>query len=209
MSDFYVDFALSPGIAAEMSQQQIMDEVATGKAPNERAVLFVLTQLVLTQSAIHPDFQALANAVIANAFLIEKLPDKTDGRRRGSGRLNAEEVAVKFFNAVDSAEDRGEGLSNSEVIEKIAEDHHADVSTIRKLIKEAEPWLPNCKEGRDQLRRDAPLGLPWDHRNRRYAAQVKASSDGPPTICGRSIPDAIELAQQQIAQAAKKIGGKN
>lgn len=209
---------LSPEMAASMFQQRIMDDVANGEAPNEHDVLDVLTRLVLTQSAVHADFQALANAVIAKAFLTGTLPArKAKNRPKGSGRFavgasqhSTEDVAVEFFDALDTCEELGEPASKADVVAWLAERHAADEKTIERALKDAEPWLPDCKDARDQLRREGDfLGRPWDYRNRDFAAQVKANRDAPPMVAGVSLDDAIRMVQRQIDRAHKGIMDKN
>lgn len=217
MSEFPGPLAIPANLVAKAFQQRIMDAVADGETPNEHAVIDALTQLVLTQSAVHPDFQELANAVIAKAFLTGKMPaGKAKNRPKGSGRFavgasrhSAEDVAVEFFDALDTCEDLREPASHDEVVAWLAERHSASEDTIWRALKEAEPWLPEHKAARDQLRREADLmGLPWDHQNKQFAVQVKEEKDKPASISGRSIPDAILLVSDLIGRAVEGIKGK-
>lgn len=209
---------LSPEMAAGLFRQRIMDAAANGEPPNEHDVLDVLTQLVLTRSAVPAEFQALANAVIAKTFLTGKLPaGKAKNRPRGSGRFavgasqhSAEDVAVEFFDALDTCEDLGESASKADVVAWLAERYAADEKTIERALKDAEPWLPDCKDARDQLRREGDfLGRPWNYRNRDFATQVKAICEAPPMVAGVPLDDAICMVQQQIDRAHKGAMDKN
>lgn len=209
---------LSPETTANMLQQRIMNAAANAEPQNEHAVLDVLAQLVLTKSAIQADFQALANAVIAKAFLTGALPaSRAKNRPKGSGRFavgasqySAEDVAVEFFDALDTCEDLGEPASKAEVVAWLAERHAADEKTIERALKDAEPWLPDCKDARDQSRNEGDLlGRPWDYRNRDFAAQVKAGRDAPPMVAGVSLDDAIRMVQRQIDRAHEGTMDKN
>lgn len=198
--------ALSPKDSARLHQQLFLDEVAAGRPINERMVMAIMCELVLSGAEVAGDFQRLANAVQAKSFVSGKLPDKPDGRRKGTGRYDPTEVAAAYYDGVDGGE------KSSDVYGRLAEQFSMEVSGVRKLVQEASPWMPDTKEARDQERRNAAaMGLEpdhWDYRNRAWREAVKAATDDPSSVAGLSLDQAIALSDRLLQDIRSDIQGK-
>jgi hypothetical protein len=128
----------------------------------ERDVLEVLADAVQAGEAVHPQFQELANAVVADAVAQNKLP----GRRRGRPKVGVRRVARKRAAVRDYSIGRQSKQTAEEAAAATGEAFHANDRTIERWVAEARKpsefsaedvfaemglnpeWLP-------------PRGVPW------------------------------------------------
>lgn len=194
---------LSPDVAAKLHQQLFLYEIAAGRPVNERMLLAVLSELVLTQSEVDPDFQMLANVVMAKALLHDGLPDKQAGRPKGTN-YSPEEIAADYFDWVD------DGGDPDVVLNRLADDYGLTADYIRDdVIKNAEPWLPSSRAARDQERRTANLlEARWDEKNVALSDAMNSQVCAVDTVAGLERREAKETAQRLLDQAVVKVKGK-
>jgi hypothetical protein len=145
---------ITPRMHAEWMQQELLEARRRGQEFLERNVLVVLAEASLSGAAIVPEFQALANAVMAKALIRQALPSRQDGRKVGTTKHDPALIATEYFEYIDGV--GCTAMTEGDAIGLIAIDYNIDETTVRHYIDE-ERWLHgNSKAARDQARRNAP-----------------------------------------------------
>ena len=93
-------------------------------------VLQTLASLVVAGRKVDPDFQKVANAIVAQAILFDKLPPKKKGRPKDPDGLHGWSVAYRYFSLVDS------GVRYADAVEQTAAYFHKDERHIMRIVKE-------------------------------------------------------------------------
>ena len=93
-------------------------------------VLQTLASLVIAGREIDPDFQKVANAIVAQAFLFDKLPPKKKGRPKDPDGLHGWSVAHRYFSLVDS------GVRYADAVAQVAAYFNKDERHIMRIVKE-------------------------------------------------------------------------
>ena len=93
-------------------------------------VLLTLASLVINGREIDPDFQKVANAIVAQAVFFDRLPPKKKGRPKDPDGLHGWSVANRYFSLVDS------GVRYADAVERVAAYFHKDERHIMRIVKE-------------------------------------------------------------------------
>ncbi|RYH71152.1 MAG: hypothetical protein EON54_00215 [Alcaligenaceae bacterium] len=139
-------------LIAKMYQQEILAARSAGRLFSERNVLAVLSEAVLSNAPIDPEFQALANATIAKAFIDGKLP--TPGRRETVKNYDPATITTEFFEFIDGVGLKGASpLTEDEARIQLALIYELDETTIKRAVQ-SERWLHgDTKAAREQKRK--------------------------------------------------------
>ncbi len=140
---------ITPAQHAKMMQEAVLDARRRGLRFSERNVLVVLSEAVLSGAPITPEFQSVANAIVAKALIKGgKLPSKQGGRPKGGAlSYDAEAVAGEYLALVDG------GHKSEAAFEELARKHNKDSRTIQRIVSEGRMWHGDTKAARDQKRK--------------------------------------------------------
>jgi hypothetical protein len=139
---------LTPAQLASVHQEQVLIRQQAG-ALFEHDVLLVLSELVLSGASIVPEFQALANAVMAKAIIDEKLPPKRRGQPKAAGvKYDPEVLTEQYFDLLDA------GMPAQECAAELAERYKLGEKQIGRVVKDNSWLFGDTKAHRDQRRRD-------------------------------------------------------
>lgn len=133
-------------IRTEDQQDAALRALAEGKNGADLRVLEMLTGLVMTGQTINPDFQRIANAIVAQSVLLGKLPPKPRGRPKDQENDDSRAVAMQYFDLVDA------GVSYADAVAQVAARFHKDERHIMRLVKRGKLWAGLTKEERDARR---------------------------------------------------------
>lgn len=147
-------------------QEQALRDVFEDQNGADRHVLEVLAGLVLSGQKIDPDFQLVANSIVAQAVLFDTLPQKRRGRPKEEGGSKGIEIAIRYFELFDM------GVGYAKAVEAVAKEFHKDERHIMRLVKEKKHWIGETKEKRDKNRE-------WWQLSRWAEEQVRASGGKP------------------------------
>lgn len=147
-------------------QEQTLRAVLENENGCDRRVLEVLAGLVLDGQEIEPDFQKVANAIVAQAVFFDALPPKKIGRPPEKEASMGIEIAARYYELFD----RGMGYAKS--VEAVAKRFHKDERHIMRLVKENKHWIGETREERDANRK-------WWQICREVEEQVRASGKKP------------------------------
>ena len=150
----FMNVNITPAQHAALLQGEILAAHSCGCAFSERNVLVILSEAVLSGAQIDPDFQALANSIMAKAIILEKLPGKQNGRPKasfadGGLRYDSLVVAGEYFDLLDS------GKKNEHCLAELATQYKKDERTISRIISEVRMWHGDTIEARNQARAEA------------------------------------------------------
>jgi len=109
-------------------------------------ILEILMSSILQGLEIDPDFQKVANAIVAQSVLYGGLPPKKLGRPKNEGENIGFGVAVKYYEMVDG------GASYADAVAKVADEFHKDERHIMRMVKANKHWIGETKESRDLKR---------------------------------------------------------
>lgn len=109
-------------------EQIALDELRADKSGGEFKVLEVLAQSVLCNLPIPNDFQAVANLVIAKAFVAGKLPSKSRGRPISEDQSLGWSIAYLYFQLRDA------GMSYADAVSEVSARFHKDERHIMRLV---------------------------------------------------------------------------
>jgi hypothetical protein len=133
-------------IATLRTQEQALKALADNENGADLNVLRVLAGAVISDEKIEPDFQLVANAIVAQSVLFGKLPSKTKGRPKSPDGVNAKDVAEKYFRLRDN------GVSYSDAVANTSARFHKDERHIMRLVKEGKSAIGNNPEDRKRHR---------------------------------------------------------
>lgn len=178
----------SPAQHAAMLQVELLEARRRGRCFSERNVLVILSEALLSGVQIDPEFQTLANAVMAKAIITGKLPPKQGGRPKGSfadGNLSydAQAVAGEYFDLVDA------GKKSEESIDQLAGRHNKDMRTIQRIVSEGRMWHGDSEAARNQKRREDAIRGDVDQ----------------PRVEQQEQDDRVELACMNMSEALAKL----
>lgn len=111
-------------------EEQAIKALAKDENGADYEVLLTLAGLVVAGREIDPDFQKVANAIVAQAVLFDSLPPKKKGRPKDPDGLNGWSVAYRYFSLVDS------GVRYSDAVAQTAAYFHKDERHIMRIVKE-------------------------------------------------------------------------
>lgn len=141
-----------------MLQQLILSRRAAGQPYLERNVLVILSDAVLSNAPIDPNFQALANAIVARIIVTGELPLRQKGRRKGIKGHDPAMVTTEFFELVDGV--GSPGMTESEAKLELALLWDLDFSTITRAVESERMWHGDSRAAREQARKsDELLGV--------------------------------------------------
>lgn len=115
-------------ITVPSREQVAISELLAGESGAEFRVLEVLAQSVLSGLPISVDFQAVANVVMAKAFVAGKLPAMKRGRPISFGQSIGWNVAYYYYQLRDG------GMSYADAVSKVSERFHKDERHIMRLV---------------------------------------------------------------------------
>ncbi|RZL65951.1 MAG: hypothetical protein EOP81_02215 [Variovorax sp.] len=144
-----MNLTIDPAQRAALKQGRVLDSMVAGREVNERQLIEVLAELVLTNTEVDPRFQSAVNAVIAKASIRERLPSRKKGAKIGEGHAShqPDAVAARFYNLLDG------GLTSGAAIRETADKVGLSVRAVERLVKEGRQWYSAEREGREQQRR--------------------------------------------------------
>ena len=111
-------------------EEQAIKALAKDESGADFEVLLTLASLVVAGREIDPDFQKVANAIVAQAILFDRLPPKKKGRPKDPDGLHGWSVANRYFSLVDS------GVRYADAVEQVAAYFHKDERHIMRIVKE-------------------------------------------------------------------------
>ena len=129
-----------PGYA-KILQAMALEELAVNEEPAESVVLEVLRLTVTSRQEVDAVFQSIANAIIAKATLLGKLP-KRMGRPEAEPSPDGFSVAIEYFRAVDK------GTRSEDAVAAIAENRLIDTRTVYRIVKQFKSLIGDTAEGR-------------------------------------------------------------
>ena len=109
-------------------------------------VLRTLSSLVIDGRAIDPDFQKVANAIVAQAVLIGSLPAQRKGRPKGIDSSIGLQATAMYFELVDS------GVGYAAAVAKVAERFHKDERHIMRMVKSNKIYFGSTPAERNRKR---------------------------------------------------------
>lgn len=130
-------------------------------------VLLALAGLVLQGKLIDADFQKVANAIVAQSVLFERLPTKKKGRPKDPNGGDGWSVAYRYFELVDS------GARYADAVAQVAAKFHKDERHIMRLVKENKGLIGETLEDRNRQRK-------WWRLCAEMHAKALASGGEPP-----------------------------
>lgn len=125
--------------------ERALRDLATDENGADYQVLSVLASYVLSGKEIEPDFQKVANAIMAQAILCNALPPKRKGRPKGDEEIGRD-VAQRYFDLIDG------GASYAEAVAAVASAFHKDERHIMRLVATSKHIVGETKESRDSKR---------------------------------------------------------
>lgn len=158
-------------------QDSILETLKNGANGAERAVLEELASLVIEGHSINPDFQKVANAIVAKAVLRGLLPPKKMGRPKDSASNVRFAAATMYFDLIDS------GKTYADAVSQVAERFHKDERNIMRMVSEHRNEIGETVEERNRKR----------ERHQLYSAMEKSI-----VIEGMSVDSYRELVTQMI-----------
>lgn len=171
----------SPTLDAAMFQREILEARRNGRPFSPRNVLVIIAEAVLSGAQIDPEFQALANAVIAEAIIKGKLPGMKSGRPAGSANFDELKVAGEYFELLDA------GGRREDILNELEARHPTEKGNLWRIIKKGEMWHGSTKTARDQARAEKKFRDDHD------------PTDGRVELAGLEEPDALKKLQALIA----------
>lgn len=111
-------------------EEQALKALANDENGADLWVLQTLASLVLAGREIDPDFQKVANAIVAQAVLFDRLPPKKKGRPKDPDGIDGWSVAYQYFSLVDS------GVRYADAVAQVAAYFHKDERHIMRIVKE-------------------------------------------------------------------------
>lgn len=135
-------------LIAYVHQEQVLIRRRSG-ALFEHDVLLVLSELVLTDASILPEFQAIANVVMAKALIDGRLPKKRPGAKKGAAvKYDPQVLTEQYFDLLDK------GMPAHDCADEIAEKYDLGEKRIKQIVKENSWLFGESKAHREQFRRD-------------------------------------------------------
>ena len=111
-------------------EEQALRALTKDENGSDFEVLLTLASLVINGREIDPDFQKVANAIVAQAVFFDRLPPKKKGRPKDPDGLRGWSVANRYFSLVDS------GVRYADAVERVAAYFHKDERHIMRIVKE-------------------------------------------------------------------------
>lgn len=127
-------------------EEQALRALANDENGADYAALITLAGLVLAGEKIDPDFQKVANAIVAQALLFDHLPQKKKGRPKDTDRTKGLSVAGHYFTLMDA------GFSYADAVVQVSAIFHKDERHIMRLVKENKKLIGNSREEREKNR---------------------------------------------------------
>lgn len=127
-------------------QERALKALADDENGADLNVLQVLAGAVISGQEVKPDFQLVANAIVAQSILLGKLPPKKKGRPESPDGVNARAVAEQYYRL------RDDGVSYSDAVAKTSTRFHKDERHIMRLVKEGKAQIGNSPEKRKKDR---------------------------------------------------------
>lgn len=128
-------------------EERALKALSTNENGADYHILEILMGSVLQGREIDPDFQKVANAIVAQSILCDGLPPKKRGRPKDGSENIGISVAAQYYEMIDA----GVGYANA--VEKIAADFHKDERHIMRIVKANKHWIGETKERRDSNRK--------------------------------------------------------
>ncbi|MGI4779104.1 MAG: hypothetical protein ACRYGA_13485 [Janthinobacterium lividum] len=140
---------ISVATDARRRQCDMLAARSMGHGFSERNVLLILSESVLSGAPIEPEFQALANAIMAKSIIKDRLPLKRKGAKKGSGiEYSPIVLTEQYFDLLD------DGMSIGECELEIANLYKLDPRQVRRVVEENKWLFGDHKPARDQRRAD-------------------------------------------------------
>lgn len=149
----------------ESEEQRLMKAVAAQENGAEWECLEHLASHAFWGNRIDPNFQAVANLIIAKAILYEALPLKKLGRPKSQESENlGRQVAQEYWDMVDC------GTSYSEAVQHLANKVHKDERQIMRYVKKHKNMVGLTVEIREHNRE-------WDTLMRNVIGSIKSTTN--------------------------------
>ena len=137
-------------IRREDEQDAALRELAEDENGADLRVLELLMALVVTGQEIKPEFQRIANAIVAQSVLLGRLPSKPRGRPKDQENDDSRFIAMDYYDLRDT------GVSYSDAVAKLSAKYHKDERHIMRLVKRGAPIVGHTKEDRELRRQLLP-----------------------------------------------------
>lgn len=128
-------------------EEQAIRALANDENGAEYGVLVELAKLLLNGMEIDPDFQKVANAIVVQSLLMDRLPPKKKGRPKDDDGIDGFSVTRHYFDLRDN------GVRYADAVAEVAAVFHKDERHIMRLVRENKHSIGNTKEDRDRNRK--------------------------------------------------------
>lgn len=112
----------------------------------EYGVLLQLAALLLSGREIDPDFQKVANAIVVQSLLMDRLPPKRKGRPKDGDDAQVFAIARHYFDLMDN------GARYADAVAEVGTKFHKDERHIMRMVQEGKKFIGNSKADRDRNR---------------------------------------------------------
>jgi len=127
-------------------QQRALNALEDDKNGAEWEILVQLTASLVSGQPIDPIFQAVVNAIVAQAVLFDKLPLKPKGRPKNNDGHDGWMIAYRYFALKDK------GASYESAVAQVAAEFFKDERQIMRIVKQNKSFIGSTIQERNSKR---------------------------------------------------------